>query len=632
MCGIAGIINKKSKKDNLPQTLKNMSSIISHRGPDQAGYLNYENIFLSHLRLAVMDPRNLGRQPMSNDNNIFILFNGEIYNYKEIRKKLTDIGYKFISNSDTEVALNAYKEWGLKAFDLFNGDWVICILNKEENKFIIIKDRLGTKPLYIYEDDQFLSFCSEIKGFEALKSTEFDERYLGLNYKSVYDFNGTKFKNIFQTKPGSVFEINLKTLEKKIFKWFNPLNNLVSINPDYNKNKEDFYNRVVNATKLRLDADLKIGTSLSGGLDSSVIFSILNLIESEENFKKKIDLNPVIVDYADSLTTEHAKNLSNLHDRKSNVINVELEYNIDFLTNLFSQIEIVDEYNKHLELYKKQKSLGIDVSIDGHGADEFLGQPQFLPQMSFTYYNNLTNINKINYDFNSNSNINLMTQYFGDLAKNKVEANLDFGNFIDTKNYFSEYLPDNNVNFSENDFTIKDYIKELSNFNTDFQYTFFKSHCGFLQYFVHKWDRVSMANSVEIRSPFLDKEVYLYMLSLPLEMKIKNGKLKSIIKDSFNDIIPDYIKDQKFKQGLPVSKRNLNDSVIKNICLEVIGQRDFNNHCWDSKKIKKDFINNKNQDLVWNIVKYYLLKQGFKDRLLDAGNYKVDFSAVPLLQ
>jgi asparagine synthase (glutamine-hydrolysing) len=141
-----------------------------------------------------------------------------------------------------------------------------------------------------------------------------------------------------------------------------------------------------------------------------------------------------------------------------------------------------------------------------------------------------------------------------------------------------------------------------------------------------------MANSVEIRSPFLDKEVYLYMLSLPLEMKIKNGKLNSIIKDSFNDILPDYIKDQKFKQGLPVSKRNLNDSVIKNICLEVIGQRDFNNHCWDNKKIKKDFINNKNQDLVWNIVKYYLLKQGFKDRLLDAGNYKVDFSAVPLLQ
>ena len=122
MCGIAGIINKSTKNKLSLSILKNMSKVISHRGPDQAGYLEYNNIYLSHLRLAVMDPRNLGRQPMSNDDNIFILFNGEIYNFKEIRNKLISIGYKFISNSDTEVALNAYKEWGLKAFDFFNGD------------------------------------------------------------------------------------------------------------------------------------------------------------------------------------------------------------------------------------------------------------------------------------------------------------------------------------------------------------------------------------------------------------------------------------------------------------------------------------------------------------------------------
>ena len=180
MCGIAGIINKKNKDDNLLNVLKNMSKIISHRGPDQVGFLQYNNFFLSHLRLAVMDPRNLGRQPMSNDDNIFIVFNGEIYNYKEIRSKLINIGYKFISNSDTEVALNAYKEWGVKAFDLFNGDWIICILNKSENNFIIAKDRLGSKPLYIYEDTEYLGFCSEVKGFQALKPPEYDEKYLGL--------------------------------------------------------------------------------------------------------------------------------------------------------------------------------------------------------------------------------------------------------------------------------------------------------------------------------------------------------------------------------------------------------------------------------------------------------------------
>jgi len=632
MCGIAGIINKSTKNKLSLSILKNMSKVISHRGPDQAGYLEYNNIYLSHLRLAVMDPRNLGRQPMSNDDNIFILFNGEIYNFKEIRNKLISIGYKFISNSDTEVALNAYKEWGLKAFDFFNGDWVICLLNKKENNFIVAKDRLGSKPLYIYEDNKVIGFCSEIKGFEALKSNEFDERYLGLNYKSIYDFNGTKFKNIYQTKPGSILEINLETLEKREIKWFNPLENLISINPNYNKTKEDFYNKVFNATKLRLDADLKIGTSLSGGLDSSVIFSVLNTIESEKNFSKKIDLNPVIVDYSDSLTTKHAENLSRLHNREPNIINVELDYKIDSLSNLFSQLEIVDEYNKHMELYKKQKSLGIDVSIDGHGADEFLGQPQFLPQMSFTYFNNLTDINKINHDFKSDTNINLMKEYFGSLAKNKKRATLDFGKFIDTKNYFSDYLPPNNKNFNENNFTIKDFMKDLSDFNADFQYTFFKSHCGFLQYFVHKWDRVSMANSVEIRSPFMDKNVYLFMLSLPLEMKIKYGKLKSIISDSFNHILPNYITEQKFKQGLPVSKKNMDDPVIKNICNEIMQQQDFNYHCWDAKKIKIDFENNKNKDLIWRIVKYYLLKKGFKNRLIDAKNIKIDFSEVPLLQ
>ena len=390
MCGIAAIINKKNLTKNPINTLKNMSKLISHRGPDQAGYLEYNNILLSHVRLPVMDPRNLGRQPMSNDNKIYIIFNGEIFNFKEIRIKLTELGYNFISDSDTEVALNAYKEWGVKSFDKFNGDWVICILNKDENTLLVAKDGLGTKPLYIYEDQEYLSFCSEIKGFEALKPPEFDPEYLGLNYKSVYDFNGTKFKDIYQTKPGSILKINLKTLEKKIFNWFEPLNNLISINPNYNYNKDDFYNRIYNATKLRLDADLKIGTSLSGGLDSSVIFSVLNLIDSRESSNKSIDLNPVIVDYKESLTTQYAQDLTNLYDRKATIINTELKYNIDSLSYLFSQLEIVDEYNKQLELYKKQKSLGIDVSIDGLGPDEFLGMPIFMPQLSFTYYNNLT--------------------------------------------------------------------------------------------------------------------------------------------------------------------------------------------------------------------------------------------------
>ena len=141
-----------------------------------------------------------------------------------------------------------------------------------------------------------------------------------------------------------------------------------------------------------------------------------------------------------------------------------------------------------------------------------------------------------------------------------------------------------------------------------------------------------MANSVEIRSPFLDKNVYLFMLSLPLEMKIKNGKLKSIINDSFNHMLPEYISQQKFKQGLPVTKININDPTVNNICLEIINQKNFSNHCWDSKKIKNDYYKNINKDLIWRIVKYYLLKIGFKNRLNDALNKEINFSKVPTLQ
>ena len=140
-----------------------------------------------------------------------------------------------------------------------------------------------------------------------------------------------------------------------------------------------------------------------------------------------------------------------------------------------------------------------------------------------------------------------------------------------------------------------------------------------------------MANSVEIRSPFLDKNVYLYMLSLPLDMKLKNGKLKSILNDSFGDLLPNYITGQKFKQGLPVSKKNIDDSNIRSIILEITSQEDFNNHCWNAKKIKKDCAENKNLELIWRIVKYYLMKKGFKERLNDTTNTNIDFSSVPVL-
>ncbi len=632
MCGLSGIIEKSKSNPVLnKKKLEVMTNLIAHRGPDQAGYMQYKNVLLSHVRLSVMDPRNLGRQPMSVDDRYSIIFNGEVYNFLELRNILIQKGYKFITNTDTEVALVAIIEWGTKAFDYFNGDWVICFVDKKIDKLIIAKDSLGSIPIYIYEDSNYISFCSEIKGFQAIKNIELNTDLLGFSNLTIQNFNGTKFNNIKQLEPGSYMEINLKNIKSSTVQWFNPLNNLVKIHPNFKVNKDELFERLNAATELRLDADIKIGTSLSGGIDSSIIFSILNMIENEKGFKKEIDLNPTIVNFDNNLTINDAISLSNLYEKKYNIIESNLKYDFETLKNLFSQLEIIEEYNRQLELYKKQRELGINVSIDGHGADEFLGMLNFMPQFAFTYFNAISDLNKINQNYKSNDNLRMMEKFFGSMSKVDNKANLDLKNIINFSNFFEDYIDFDKNALADKNFYIEYFINELKEFNIDFQFTFFKSNCGFLQFFTHKWNKAAMANSVEIRSPFLDKNVYLFLLSLPLDQKIKGGDLKSILKKSYEKVLPDYILNQNFKQGLPVDKNKNDISDLKSIVETCLEQSNFKNMPWNIRKMKKDLKEEKNFDSIWSITKYYLMIEGFNQRTHSFDSNFIKLEEVPIL-
>ena len=173
----------------------------------------------------------------------------------------------------------------------------------------------------------------------------------------------------------------------------------------------------------------------------------------------------------------------------------------------------------------------------------------------------------------------------------------------------------------------------LKNFNLEFQFTYFRTHCGFVQLLLSKWDRASMASAVEIRSPFLDKNVYLYSLSLPLEKKIKNGKLKSILRDSFDSLLPKEIINQNFRQGLTQFKRNLNSDTNLGLINEIINQNNFrHSNIWNSKKIIDDFNQKNNIDNIWEISKFYLMQEEFKTRLTDVkNNFKHKFEIVKKL-
>ena len=631
MCGISGIIFKNNFIEK--EKIISMNGLISHRGPDQSGYLEFNNLLLGHVRLSVLDISDKGRQPMSNDSRYSIVFNGEVYNYKELKDILMKKKYKFYSTTDTEVVLNSYKEWGQNCFEKFNGDWVISILDKKTKTIIIARDGIGVKPCFIFEDSKHLAFCSEIKGFLALRgSLEFDQNNIGISPIALCSYSNTKFKNIRELSPGKILKINLQNLEKKNIKWNYPLENLPKIHPNYEVNQGEYYELLYNATELRLDADLKIGTSLSGGVDSSVIFTLLNMIKSKEiNLKNKaIDLNPTLMNFEGNKTKEFALELAKKYNKVCAVVECPQLKDLDEIIKLISSLETTEEYFYQPILYESQKAAGVHVSIDGHGADEFLGMPNFFQYLSINNYNNIINTNNSLDNFDSKKNKEVLREIFGEMVDLNKPLNINFSNLPDKKNYFERYIP--NSLFKNQNPLINEDIEILKNFSSDLSYFYYKTHCGFMQFFLNKWDHASMSSAVEVRSPFLDKNVYLYSMALPFEKKIKNGKLKSILRDSFKSLVPDQIINQNFKQGLPSRNMDINKNL--NYLEEIINQESFiNSSSWDSSLIRKDFKEKTNLNTIWQLCKHNLMQDGFLKRLDDVKkNYDKSFSTPPTLK
>ena len=609
MCGINGIIFKTSNTD-VSKIIK-MNALLNHRGPDDNGFINHKNLLLGHTRLSIIDTSNLGSQPMSVDGRYWIIYNGEIYNYKTLREELILKKYKFYSNSDTEVVLNAYKEWGVDSFKKFNGEWSFAILDKKNNEVIICRDGIGYKPCYIFDNNNFFAFSSEIKAFYALENKiEFDNNNLGINFTTLYNCSKTIFKNINQLTQGRYLKINLYTLEKKIYRWDYPLRNLPKINSGFKENINDYFDLLYESTKLRLNSDVKTGTSLSGGLDSSSIFTLMNLIQQKEKLTEDdLDLNPIIMNYEGMKTKKDAIQLSKKFKRNYQIVDFK-KMTADKTMELVSSLEVVEEYFMQFELYKKQKEKGIRVSLDGHGADEFLGYPNWIPELSVDIYNSIANNFKTLNKFGKTQNINKFKRLFG-LGEQEIDP-ISFKSVPNINYGFENYL--HTGNFDSNFQIINDDLDDLENFPYEVCFTYLMSYCGWFQFFLNKWDRASMSNSVEVRMPFLDNNVRLFALALSSSNKIKNGFTKSILREAFKNYFPKTMYTQQFKQGLTIQNVNYDKITIKLIS-EIINENEFKeSDIFNSKNINHDFINKQNLDKIWLLCKYYLMNKGFKNR------------------
>jgi asparagine synthase (glutamine-hydrolysing) len=582
MCGFVCILNI-SKDHRQVEYLHRMNDKIHHRGPDDEGYmicdsdlnrkyysgedtvkldeanhleyanyyptLNIKNAYndasyllFGHRRLSILDLSVAGHQPMSYLDRYTIIFNGEIFNFLELKEELIELGYFFLSNSDTEVILAAYDMWGSECQSRFNGFWAFIILDIKSETLFISRDRLGIKPLYYYYDKNKIIFASEIKSILANPTVETSPN---INYINKYLKNGpsefikeTSFNNIYHFESASFVEkkihqfINGNISEQKY--WI--INAYLSNEPfEFSKAiefKKKYLSLLTDSIKIRLRSDVKIGTALSGGLDSSTICFIINkLLKDKGDANQQLTFSSVYseINQPNVDESEFIYSLSKKLNTKSYTIQPcadEVKMNYEKMITAMENLPNGTHMSGYF-VYKLVNENKVTVTIDGQGADEqlagYLGYIRnYLIHIPLSRLKDeIIQVLKIQNVKKSNVFIgvlfNLINKVLGDKLFDRLMS-IFFPRIFFL--HLNEALKQSTTN-------------------------------GILTNLLHYSDSLSMANSVESRLPFLDYRVIEFLASIPVSYKIYNGWTKYISRFAMSDLLPDNIVWRKDKMGWP---------------------------------------------------------------------------------
>jgi asparagine synthase (glutamine-hydrolysing) len=621
MCGIAGIVNFTLKPLDL-QTLVSVSRKIKHRGPDDEGYLlvntNSKNILavggedtpkelyqenfvyapkisineiklqgsfnlaLINRRLSIQDISVKGHQPMSNeDGSIWITYNGEIYNFKELKEILLKKGHKFISASDTEVIIHSYEEWGINCLQKFNGMFSFAILDLNNGIIFCARDRLGEKPFYYYYDTNLFLFSSEIKGILEFGiqpiPNETKIYYYLKNYNHIpFNTHETYFKNIYSLKGGEFLIINLNDKTIRISPYWNLKEN-VPTNTNENEIISNLRNLLIDSCEMRLISDVPTSTCLSGGLDSSTIVLLIEKIIKKKRkvakyprktfsavYKdKKYDESYYIDIILKQTGLENERYMPTFEDFKKDF--KKIIYHVE--EPCMSSAGIIAQYC----IYKKINNHSIKVVLDGQGGDELLGgypwefYPAYMRELFYSLkwlrfckelpYYIRTIFGRITVRKFLNALLTILPNSLSFLIS-KIFSRKSFN--------VDRLLISNKLNYKVNTF--------ISDLKTA---TYLSLRYTYLPELLKIADKISMAHSVEARYPFLDYRLVEFLYSLPSEYKIQKGITKYILRKAFADILPPEILTRG-KQGFySVPFENLKDENIRKIIIEEILNSDI---------------------------------------------------------
>ncbi len=549
MCGIAGFIGKINIEKSI---IKETLNLMVNRGPDNSNYEVYKtqdlSVYLLHSRLSIIDLTDKSNQPFTAFNKT-IIFNGEIYNYVEIRKQLEKKGYKFITDSDTEVLLAAFEEYGEKIHNYLTGMWAFAIWDDKKKTLFLSRDIFGEKPLYFYETNHGYYFGSEIKFLKSLSKDSLDinlnyiENFIKYGYRILNKSNETFFTEVKRIQSSHAIIIN-DNLSIRLLKYYTPKLTQQIHSP--REVLDEVKNNLLESMRLRLRSDVPISFCLSGGVDSSGLASIAakvfnykiktySIIDTHENYNEEEN----ILETVNDLSCEHTSinlNYSNMLGR--------LETLIDYHDSPISTIS----YLVHSLISEKISNTSSKVVISGTGADELF---------SGYYDHYLFHLCEFKNQNVLKEKIDLWLKFIKPLVRNKFlkDPNLYINdperrdNFYPDVEEFSKFLKvETKTIFPKDKLFTKSILR-----NRLLNELFFET----VPVILKEDDMNSMFYSIENRSPFLDKKLFESTLKISPDELIKGGTAKFYLRESLKGILNDKVRLDKKKVGFNASIKNI---------------------------------------------------------------------------
>lgn len=606
MCGIAGIVNFDINQKVNPEQLKEMTNVIFHRGPDDEGHYINKNVGLGFRRLSIIDLKT-GHQPLSNsDESIWITFNGEIYNYLELKKDLDKKGYRFKTDSDTEVIVNLYEEYGENCVAMLRGMFAFVIWNDRRKILFGARDRFGIKPFYYYRDNEQFVWGSEIKAIAAAPAVKLSLDFNALDTYLAYGYNFNQhsiYHQVEKLKASHYFILDPDKPDSIQIKRYWE----IKYEPDYSKTESDWQELIMEslreAVKIRLMSDVPLGAFLSGGIDSGSVVALMSQVSDVPvktfsiGFKEKAyNELPFASLVAERYHTEHHEMI------------VEPE-SIDLLPKLVSYYDEPFADSSAIPTYYVSKFAReyVTVALSGDGGDELFAGYKSYPKLLALMGNRLNN--KIAQKLIWKNLNSLLPDYFYGKGysyylsrdKKNIGAYACLWKDYERKNLFRSDIYRQFINESPENQKINILLESEGDDLTRLQQLDMKSYLT--DDILTKVDRASMMNSLEARVPLLDHKFAELTFKIPSELKLKDGNKKYIFKNAMKPLLPpELFQQKKHGFGVPLNvwfKGDLKDyiyeSLVNNERLSAIfnpkyltdmvafhqkGQRDYSSKIW----------------------------------------------------